>query len=434
MKNSWLRALPLPVFVASIPCVLVSRAAAEQPESTVASVEGVEPCHLQYGDHTTDAAISPATDIDTFVFEGLAGEKIRVLIHGTSNDLDAYVQFYGPSAEVIPGGTYCSSPYYTTCSLIAEATLPTNGTYTIVVSDAGSDNAGSYTMGLERLPRTIGEVVQCYATVIDQLQVGPDMDSFEFEGVAGALIQVNVQGLSNDLDPALELLDPSNALVTLPTSACASPYYTTCSFSFSVTLAMTGTYKLLISEWGVDNAGGYQFTVQFILPSCPTQSDFTRFCFGDGTGAECPCGPSQSGPVGGGCLNSAGNGGQLNGVGNPSTSSDTVALVPSGLPPQGTFVLFIQGTSPNNAGIGAHSGDGLGCVGGVILRLGLRHIIGNMTFGYGNTGDPAISNVGGVPAEGGTRFYQAWYRNANPTFCTPATFNLTNGLRVAWRP
>jgi hypothetical protein len=29
--------------------------------------------------------------------------------------------------------------------------------------------------------------------------------------------------------------------------------------------------------------------------------------------------------------------------------------------------------------------------------------------------------------------YQVWYRNAS-AFCTPATFNLTNGLRVTWVP
>jgi hypothetical protein len=31
----------------------------------------------------------------------------------------------------------------------------------------------------------------------------------------------------------------------------------------------------------------------------------------------------------------------------------------------------------------------------------------------------------------GVRIYQVWYRNA-AAFCTPSTFNLTNGLWVLW--
>jgi hypothetical protein len=34
----------------------------------------------------------------------------------------------------------------------------------------------------------------------------------------------------------------------------------------------------------------------------------------------------------------------------------------------------------------------------------------------------------------GLRMYQVWYRNANPTFCSSATFNLSNGLEVNWIP
>jgi len=31
------------------------------------------------------------------------------------------------------------------------------------------------------------------------------------------------------------------------------------------------------------------------------------------------------------------------------------------------------------------------------------------------------------------RVYQVWYRDA-ASFCTPSTFNLTNGVRITWRP
>jgi hypothetical protein len=40
---------------------------------------------------------------------------------------------------------------------------------------------------------------------------------------------------------------------------------------------------------------------------------------------------------------------------------------------------------------------------------------------------------GGVPAGGGSRGYQVWYRNA-ASYCTAATFNLTNGVFVTFAP
>jgi hypothetical protein len=39
--------------------------------------------------------------------------------------------------------------------------------------------------------------------------------------------------------------------------------------------------------------------------------------------------------------------------------------------------------------------------------------------------------VRGAVTSPGTRSYQVWYRNA-AAFCTPSTFNLTNGTSIVW--
>jgi hypothetical protein len=51
---------------------------------------------------------------------------------------------------------------------------------------------------------------------------------------------------------------------------------------------------------------------------------------------------------------------------------------------------------------------------------------------YPGAGNQPVSVKGAVTAPG-TRSYQTWYRNA-AAFCTPSTFNLTNGLSVTWLP
>ncbi len=153
------------------------------------------------------------------------------------------------------------------------------------------------------------------------------------------------------------------------------------------------------------------------------------FCFGDGTGAACPCG--NAGAPEKGCQNSTGTGGALLvGAGTTSVANDTFVLAASTMTPN-TTVLFFQGTTQ----VATAFGDGLRCAGGSVLRIGQRaaDATGSRSLGSGIAGDGPVSVSGLVPATGGTRAYQAWYRNPAP-FCTAATFNLSNGLSATWTP
>lgn len=155
----------------------------------------------------------------------------------------------------------------------------------------------------------------------------------------------------------------------------------------------------------------------------------TTVCAGDGTGAPCPCG--NNGASGRGCANSANpSGALLTATGTASASNDSLVLHASGMTP-GT-VLFFEGMSKQNAGAGTIFGDGLRCAPSPTIRLGTK-IVGGGAAQYPLAGDLAISVKGAVPAVGGTRIYQAWYRDSQ-SFCTNATFNMTNALSVLWMP
>lgn len=94
-----------------------------------------------------------------------------------------------------------------------------------------------------------------------------------------------------------------------------------------------------------------------------------------------------------------------------------------------TSCLYFQGTTQQSGGAGIVFGDGLRCVGGNILRLGTQSN-SNGASQYPGAGDPPIS-VRGLVGAPGVRTYQVWYRNSAP-FCTPATFNLSNGVSIVW--
>jgi hypothetical protein len=159
---------------------------------------------------------------------------------------------------------------------------------------------------------------------------------------------------------------------------------------------------------------------------------FTSFCFGDGSGAACPCG--NDGAAGHGCANSqnASVGGWLTASG--TTHPDTVVLFAADMLPSVSNV-FLQG----NAQVAPVSfGDGLRCAGGSLKRLTVKTAFGG-TSQFPQAGDPSISArsaaLGDPIATGSSRYYQTYYRDPNLSFCpSPAgnSWNVTNAVRVDW--
>ncbi len=149
------------------------------------------------------------------------------------------------------------------------------------------------------------------------------------------------------------------------------------------------------------------------------------FCSGDGSGAACPCGNLSIGVEG--CQSSLGVGGRLVASGVSSLASDSVVLRGTQMPQ--SSVLYFQGTTRQAGGAGSAFGDGLRCAGGTVVRLGAKLNAGGGSQ-YPEAGDASVSAKGavGVP---GVRTYQCWFRNA-AAYCTPSTFNLTNGWEITW--
>jgi hypothetical protein len=158
-----------------------------------------------------------------------------------------------------------------------------------------------------------------------------------------------------------------------------------------------------------------------------SESAVTGFCFGDGSLVACPCG--NNGASGNGCANSFfPGGGRLRGLGVPTVAADSMVLEAQDL--SGNVCVFFQGDGQSAP---SAIDDGLGCVAGALIRLGTKSVVGATAI-YPGPGDLSVSVKGAVGPLGGTRYYQAFYRNAAPAFCPPATTNRTNGLIIVWSP
>ncbi|MBK7874487.1 MAG: hypothetical protein IPJ77_01815 [Planctomycetes bacterium] len=154
------------------------------------------------------------------------------------------------------------------------------------------------------------------------------------------------------------------------------------------------------------------------------------FCAGDGVDpqvlATCPC--ANVGAQGHGCANSVNaSGARLDASGRPEF--DDVLLHAQGMPATAPCLFF---KASGVVGGGFQAGDGIFCLGGALIRLGLQSTSGGSSS-YPVAGQPSVSQRGGnVVGSGQLAYYQAFYRNAAAAYCPPETINVTNGYVIAW--
>ncbi|MCB9915245.1 MAG: hypothetical protein H6828_08860 [Planctomycetes bacterium] len=148
------------------------------------------------------------------------------------------------------------------------------------------------------------------------------------------------------------------------------------------------------------------------------------FCFGDGSGTQCPCG--NPGGSGEGCANSTGAGAELGGGGTASLAVDDFALQLEQLPATQPVLMF-AGVNAVNGGLGTLFGDGLRCAGGSIQRLGVHQssALGEASWNGGLLGGHGWS-------AGLTVRFQGWYRDPGGPCGTG--YNLSNGVELTLQP
>ncbi len=157
----------------------------------------------------------------------------------------------------------------------------------------------------------------------------------------------------------------------------------------------------------------------------------TSFCFGDRSGASCPCKNYNDSSLycgQAGCANSAfASGSLLSSMGQASVTEDELALRVFGCTP-GSIGVFLQFNLLGNGSEGAPFGDGLSCVGGSVVRLETVPV-----NAQGNcTTTVRLAHTGSITA-GMFGRYQFSYRDDAHGTCT-SEMNWSNAIGVQWNP
>ncbi len=263
-----------------------------------------EPVAMVYGDSTSECLIDPATDSDSFRFDGSAGDEIRINVLGLSANFGPSIQLRDPMGTLVElngnaAGASCQPNFNSICSVIADASLSLTGTYLLSISDLGANNIGAYSLQLERLfPDQLAELVVHESSIskddriVDFLDssavsgtVSPqtDLDHYFFYGTEGTLVWLSVLGQTANLGPFIQVRDPAGNPVPLllnsnppgnPDGASCQPNFNSiCSFGAEFAPPVTGIYTMIVGDNNANNAGNYTFSLACVVGECSNDGD-----------------------------------------------------------------------------------------------------------------------------------------------------------------
>jgi len=174
-----------------------------------------------------------------------------------------------------------------------------------------------------------------------------------------------------------------------------------------------GTWELRFYDWSSGDSGS--FSSWTLNGNGYTPNSGSGYCFGDGTGVNCPC--AALGGPGAGCLTTSGTGTTLSGMGDAIVGNDSLQLMVTGGPPLKPG-LFFQGSSQ----ISNLVGDGILCsLSQKRYPVNMLDINGEaMQGGFGQHASPAQ-----------TLNYQYWFRD--PANACGGGFNFSGAWNVTWQ-
>lgn len=212
---------------------------------------------LAYGDHTVNAGLASPADVDGYRFNGVAGEKVRLVLHSTTSGFDAVLRLRGGATVIQDASCSGGSANQFRCSTFMDVVLPSTQQYTINVFDNGLDETGQYGLHVDRYPPTN----RWKSLVLDtdeptSLGHFTDSDYFAFQGQAGTGIKLSANSQTFGLDVALEIWDPAGTLAYSSTCSGGSANQFKCVNSKDLDLTATGIYRVNVFESGWDETGG----------------------------------------------------------------------------------------------------------------------------------------------------------------------------------
>ncbi|GAB4379320.1 MAG: hypothetical protein Kow00121_33240 [Elainellaceae cyanobacterium] len=206
-----------------------------------------------------DSGVLPADNsyFNAYTFEGRSGQE--VVIGMSSNELNSYLILLAPNGTALAqdddsGGGRNSQ---------LAVTLPDDGTYVVLANSYSPGETGNYQLELAAsgaVPAPQNEIfLQMEGNLGSSsrtLQDGSFYEEHSFQGTAGQTVTIFLE--SSDFDTYLIVVGPNDQL--LGENDDASPE--TLNSALTLTLPVTGTYRVIANAYDSAGQGRYLLTVR----------------------------------------------------------------------------------------------------------------------------------------------------------------------------
>jgi uncharacterized protein YfaP (DUF2135 family) len=202
---------------------------------------------------TLSANISAPADMETFIFNAQAGDRVLVATTLTGGTLDPQLRLYGPD------GTLTCSRYSTGGVVeINDCPLPTTGAYTLLINDFGDIKLGDFSIYLQRLNDPANANELAFGQMVSGTITQPaEMKTYTFSAKVTDRIWIGTATTSGGLDPYIRIYRPDGTLL------CSS-YGATGGFLEinNCSVPLTGAYTILAADFGLTEPGSYNLSLQ----------------------------------------------------------------------------------------------------------------------------------------------------------------------------
>ena len=194
--------------------------------------------------------ILPTTDIDRYYLCGAQGDVIRFDLGRTSNNFDPQIEVYRPDGSLLCGDDTIFA------ALTVECTLDQNGSFIVLVSDAGADDTGHYSFFTQRVnsPSNFDDLSYGFV-VTDAINPITEHETYRMLGSAGQVIRFDLAKTSGDYEPNIVIYRPDG------TRLCADGTIFS-GITLECTLDVGGAFTVLIGERGLNATGNFSLYLQ----------------------------------------------------------------------------------------------------------------------------------------------------------------------------
>lgn len=217
----------------------------------------------------------------SYVFHGGANDVVDFTMVATSGSMSPRIRLYSPGGALLSdianryGDGACAGGSVVEVNTV---TLPSNGTYVVLVGDCSDTNTGDYVIYGQRTDNPFSPAALLFGGSTQSASiVSPSQDNtFTFSGVTNNTLDFTMVATSGGLSPRIRLYSPSGALLDDAANrygdgACAGG--STVDLD-SVTLPENGIYTVLTGDCSDTNAGKYNLST-LCFGTCLTMPQIT---------------------------------------------------------------------------------------------------------------------------------------------------------------